>query len=189
MQTWASYFTNHHHIPVERTTAICEDLVQHRMSEATVLKASEPLDTCIAPSTEAVQGMLRDAEVLHVDASGLRVRGKLHWLPVACTERLTSYEVHAKRGHEAMAEAGMLGPFRGTVVHDHWKPYFTSDKCDHALCHAHHLRELRFIDTQYHQAWANDMAALLVEIKAAVAATPAPAMRLSPPELLAFATR
>jgi len=189
VQTWASYFTNHHHIPVERTTEIFADLVHHRMSEATVLKASEDLETCIAPSTEAVKGLLRDAEVLHVDESGLRVRGMLHWLHVACTERLTSYEVHAKRGHEAMEAAGILGTFQGTMVHDHWKPYFTYDACDHALCNAHHLRELRFIDTQYHQAWANDMAALLVEIKAAVAATPAPAMCLSPPELRALTTR
>jgi transposase len=124
-----------------------------------------------------------------VDESGLRVRGTLHWLHVASTERLTSYEVHAKRGHEAMEAAGILGPFRGTVVHDHWKPYFTYDECAHALCNAHHLRELRFIATQYHQAWANDMAALLVEIKAAVAAAPAPAMCLALPELLAFETR
>ena len=57
------------------------------------------------------------------------------------------------------------------------------------MCNAHHLRKLRFIDTQYHQAWASDMAALLVEIKAAVEATPAPAMRLALPELLAFETR
>jgi transposase len=189
VQTWAAYFTNHHHIPVERTTEIFADLVQHQLSEATVLKASEHLETCIAPSTEAVQGLLRAAEVLHVDESGLRVRGTLHWLHVASTERLTSYEVHAKRGHEAMEAMGILGPFRGTVVHDHWKPYFTYDECAHALCNAHHLRELRFIDTQYHQAWANDMAALLVEIKAAVEATPVPAMRLAPPELLAFETR
>jgi transposase len=127
--------------------------------------------------------------VLHVDESGLRVRGKLPWLHVACTERLTSYAVHAKRGHEAMEAAGILGPFRGTVVHDHWKAYCTYDEYTHALCHAHHRRELRFIATQYHQAWASAMAALLVEIKAAVAATPAPAMRLSLPELLAFETR
>jgi len=127
--------------------------------------------------------------VLHVDESGLRVRGTLHWLHVASTERLTSYAVHAKRGHAAMEAAGMLGPFRGTVVHDHWKPYLTYDECAHALCNAHHLRELRCIATQYHQAWANDMAALLVDIKAAVAATPAPAMRLALPELRAFETR
>ena len=189
VHTWAPSCTHDHPIPVERTTEICADLVQHRMSEATVLKASEHLDTCIAPSTEAVKGLWRDAEVLHVDESGLRVRGTLHWLHGACTERLTSYEVHAKRGHEAMEAAGMLGPFRGTAVHDHWQPYLTYDECAHALCTAHHLRALRCIDTQYRQAWANDMAALLVEIKAAVAATPAPAMRLSPPELLAFATR
>jgi transposase len=189
VQTWASYFTNDHHIPVERTTEICADLVQHRMSAATGLKAAEHLDTCLAPSTEAVQGLLRDAAVLHVDESGLRVRGTLHWLHVACTERLTSYEVHAKRGHEAMAEAGILGPFRGTVVHDHGNPYLTYNKCAHALCNAHHLRELRCIDTQYHQAWANDRAALLVEIKAAVEATPAPALCWSPPELLACETR
>ena len=87
---WAAYGTKHHHIPVERTTEICADLVQHRMREATVVQVSEPLDLYSAPSTEAVQGLWRDAEVLHVDASGLRVRGTLPWRHVASTERRTS---------------------------------------------------------------------------------------------------
>ena len=189
VHTWASSLTNQHPIPVERTTEIFEDLVQHRVSEGTVWKASEQLDRCIEPSTEAVKGLLRDAEVLHVDESGLRVTGKLHWLPVASTDRLTSYEVHAKRGHEAMDDAGILGAFTGTAVHDHWKPYFKYDACAHALCNAHHLRELHFIDTQYQQSWAKDMAELLLAIKAAVHATPAPAMSLAPPEREAFAKR
>jgi transposase len=189
VNTWASYFTNQHHVPVERTTEIFADLVHHRVSEATVLKASAQLERCIAPSTEAVKEMLRDAEVMHVDESGLRVRGKLHWLHVASTESLTSYEVHAKRGQEAMEDAGILGEFQGTAVHDHWKPYFKYDECNHALCNAHHLRELRFIEKQYQQPWAKDMAELLLEIKAAVAATPAPAMSLSPCELERFETR
>src|SRR6266852_939604 len=60
--TWASYFTNYHHIPVERTTEIFDDLVQHRVSEATVLKASEELSALIEPSTEAVKELLRDSE-------------------------------------------------------------------------------------------------------------------------------
>jgi transposase len=111
------------------------------------------------------------------------VEGQLHWLHVASTDTLTHDEVHTKRGHEAMDEAGILGEFRGTVVHDHWKPYFTYDECEHALCNAHHLRELQCIDTQYHQPWANAMAALLREINAAVAATPAPALCLAPLEL------
>lgn len=189
VKTWAAYFTNQHHIAVERTTEIFADLVQHRVSEATVLTASAQLEQCIAPATEAVKAMLRAAEVLHVDESGLQVRGKLHWLHVASTARLTSYEVHTKRGHEAMEDAGILGAFTGTAVHDHWKPYFTYDECNHALCNAHHLRELRFIEQQYHQPWAKAMAALLCEIKAAVDATPSPAMSLLPAELERFGTR
>jgi transposase len=189
VKTWASYFTNQHHIAVERTTEIFADLVQHRVSEATVLTASAQLEQCIAPATEAVKAMWREAEVLHVDESGLQVSGKLHWLHVASTARLTSYEVHTKRGYEAMEDAGILGAFTGTAVHDHWKPYFKYDECNHALCNAHHLRELRFIEQQYRQPWAKEMAELLLEIKAAVAATPEPAMRLSPSELTAFAKR
>jgi len=57
VQTWASYFTNHHYIPVERTTEIFADLVQHRVSEATGLKASEALSALIEPSTEAVKAL------------------------------------------------------------------------------------------------------------------------------------
>jgi transposase len=171
VQSWAAYFTNQHHIPVERTTQIFADLVHQPVGEATVLKASEDLSSCIEPSIEAVKELLRDSEVLHVDESGLRVQGKLHWLHVASTDRLTHYDVHAKRGQEAMDEAGILDHFTGTAVHDHWKPYFTYDDCRHALCNAHHLRELQYIDTQYQQPWANDMSELLLEIKAAVEET------------------
>jgi transposase len=40
-KTWSAYFTNAHHIPVERTAEIFADWVHHRVSEATVLKASQ----------------------------------------------------------------------------------------------------------------------------------------------------
>jgi transposase len=88
-----------------------------------------------------------------------------------------------------MDDAGIVGACTGIAVHDHWKPYFHSNDCAHALCNAHHLRELHFITTQYQQSWSTDMAALLLEIKAAVEATPAPAMRLAPAQLAAFARR
>ena len=189
VKAWAAYFPNQHHIPVERTAQILADLVHQPVSEATVLQASEDLSQCIEPSTEAVKKMLRDSEVLHVDESGLRVKGKLHWLHVASTDHLTHYTVHTKRGQEAMKAAGILGEFHGTAVHDHWKPYFTYAACRHALCNAHHLRALHFIDQQYAQAWANDMAELLLEIKAAVEETLVQAASLPPEWLEAFERR
>jgi transposase len=168
VKTWATYFQTQHFVPVERTAQIIEDLTGQRVAEATLLKASQECAAAIAPATAAIKAQLRDAPVAHFDESGLRVAGKLRWLHVASTARLTDYTVHAQRGQAAMDAAGILPGFTGRAVHDHWKSYFTYADSPHALCNAHHLRELKFIHEQYDQAWAETLAKLLVEIKTAV---------------------
>ena len=167
IKTWAAYFVNQHHIPLDRTVQVIGDLSGHRLSEASLLKASEELSECVRPSTEAAEELLMNAEVLNADESGLGVGGKLRWLHVASTDSLTHYSVHEKRGKAATDAAGILSNFKGTAVHDHRKPYFQYADCGHALCNAHHLRELNFIEKQYGQVWAGDMADLLLEIKGA----------------------
>ncbi len=164
IKTWASYFSVQHFIPLARTSQIVEDLIGHRISEASVLNCCNELAEKIAPATEAIKTQLQQAAVVHFDESGLRVKGKLHWLHGASTDRLTHYTVHRKRGKVAMDEADILPHFIGTACHDHWKPYFNYEKSSHALCNAHHLRELTFIEKQYNQPFAPKMAALLLEI-------------------------
>jgi transposase len=68
----------------------------------------------------------------------------------------------------AMDEIGILPFFKGVLCHDHWKPYYHYD-CTHALCNAHHLRELERAWEQDQQQWAREMQALLIDIAAAVA--------------------
>ena len=188
VQTWASYLTHQHFIPLERTTQIFEDLLNHRLCEATVLQAGQALDRGVAPSTEAIKEHLKSSEVVHLDESGLRVVGKLHWLHVTSTDQRTHYEVHGKRGQEAMDAIGILENFSGRAVHDHWTPYFQYD-CDHALCNAHHLRELHYLEKQYQQPWAASMAKLLGRIHKAVEETKDSADQLPASQIEAFEQR
>jgi len=139
VKTLASYFNHEHFVPVARTAQIFKDLYGHAPSEATILKASQQLNQHIQPARDAVKEMLHQEPVLHADETGLRVEGKLHWLHSASTDKLTDYEVHPKRGKEAMDAAGVLEGYQGKLVHDHWKPYFAYEDCEHIACNAHHL--------------------------------------------------
>jgi len=63
--------------------------------------------------------------------------------------------------------------YRGVSMHDGLRSYGTYTQRRHAqrrhaLCTIHHLRELTFVEEEYHQAWATDLKALLLEMKAAV---------------------
>jgi transposase len=142
----------------------------------------------IAPALEAIREQLVASPVLHSDETGLRVEGRLNWLHSAGTERLTFYAVHPKRGWDAMHETGILPRFQGRAVHDAFASYFKFDQCSHALCNAHHLRELKFVEDEYEQAWASEMTDLLLEIKDEVGASP-PELASLPRERLAHYER
>lgn len=66
-----------------------------------------------------------------------------------------------------MEAMGVLPSFKGILCHDHWKPYFKID-CQHALCNAHHLRELERAWEQDKQEWAKDIRDLLLQTNKAV---------------------
>ncbi len=71
-----------------------------------------------------------------------------------------------KRIEEDFQDQVKIPNFKGVLCHDHWKPYFKLD-CHHALCNAHHLRELERAWEQDKQSWARDMRDLLLQISQA----------------------
>ena len=103
---------------------------------------------------ETVRDLVAGAPVKHMDETGFRIGGKTQWLHVASTALLTFYRVCAKRG-------SLLANVVGIVVHDHWKPYYTMEGVLHALCNAHHLRELKALVEIEKEEWARKMQRLL----------------------------
>ncbi|MGB3297168.1 MAG: IS66 family transposase [Phormidesmis sp.] len=161
------YLMNAQLLPSDRTRAVLSEVFGCEVSEATLYNARAQCYEQLAPVEQQIKQSLEAVAVLHCDETGLRVNRKLWWLHVASTAELTYYFVHPKRGREAINEMAVLPNFKGISVHDGWASYFKY-LCTHALCNAHHLRELRFIAERYEQPWAEDMMTLLTTIKARV---------------------
>jgi transposase len=165
----AVYFNQYHHIPLERTCEILDELYDSPFSEGTLVESCEQVAGAVSPVDEqAKEHLIQTKNVVHLDETGGRVEGKLRWMHVSSTETLTHLEMHDKRGRLAHDAIGILPERTGWVMHDGYLSYQQYPHAQHALCNAHHLRELLFIHERYQQPWAEDMLKLLLEIKQAV---------------------
>lgn len=113
-----------------------------------------------------VRKQLALSPLIHADETGINIGGKGNWLHNASNDKFSYFYPHARRGCEALDEMGVLPGFQGILCHDHWKPYYKYGG-SHALCNAHHLRELERAFEQDKQQWAQQMAVLLKEINKA----------------------
>ena len=163
-----AYLCCHQHLPYDRCAQLLADCLGAPVAAGSlatmVAECAGGLDGVLA----TIREQLKAASVVHVDETGARVAGRLHWVHSASTDELTLYTVHAKRGVAAMDAAGVLPGFAGVAVHDGWAPYWRYDAATHALCNAHHLRELDAVAETPGQGWAAGMAELLVDAKRAV---------------------
>lgn len=160
----ASYMNHYQLIPYGRLAEMFGDIFKFPLSEGTLFNIHKTAYENLEGYEAEVKQQLIKSPVAHFDESGLRVLKELHWLHATSTSTLTHYEVHKKRGVEAMEAIGILPHFKGRAIHDHWKPYFQF-KCKHGLCNTHHSRELLYHEEQYSQEWAEKMKGCLFEIK------------------------
>ncbi len=202
----AVYFNQYHFVPLERTSEIFADRYGQPLSEGTIVSASDEYVLCpryargavqprrtgcaqaVAPVLDSIKTELtQTAETVHFDESGARVDGRLQWVHSASTAQLTYYEIHPKRGAEAMDAIDILPKRTGRSMHDDWVSYWKYQQLTHVLCNAHHLRKLLFVAERSEQSWATDMAELLVEIKDAAGRARAAQTNLTPAQLADFA--
>jgi len=167
IKSFLVYLTQYQLLPWDRTKQILSDLCGCAPSEGVLQSALQQCAQTLEPVARKIKEAVIAAETAHFDETGLRTAGSLHWMHVASNRNLTHYERHEKRGQAAMDAIGILPAFLGRAVHDGLASYFAY-ACRHQLCNAHHLRELIFQIEQDQQGWAQDMATLLLDIKAQV---------------------
>jgi transposase/uncharacterized coiled-coil protein SlyX len=159
------YLLVHQHLPVDRAARLLADVLGAPVSTGTLAAVLAEGAARLEEFGQVVREQLAGAAVLHVDETGARVAGRLHWVHSASTKLLSLFTVHPRRGRVAMDAAGVLPGFAGVAVHDGWSPYWRYGQAAHALCGAHLLRELDAIGDEPGQGWAAGMAELLADAK------------------------
>lgn len=153
-----------------RTARAMTDLFGVAMSAGAVAAAHARAGDALADSefVDQVRDALTSASVVHVDESGLRVAGRLHWVHVATTGKYTLVWVNPKRGRAGIDAGQVMGSMTGIAVHDAWAPYDTYTPAGHQLCCAHLLRELTAAAELAPQAvWPGQAADALLRLKTA----------------------
>src|SRR5450432_4871401 len=148
------YLLHYQLLPEKRLAALMADLFGVHLVTATIAGMGRNCAARFQGFAAAVRDHVAAAPVKHMDETGFRIGGKTQWLHIASTIWLTFYRVSPKRG-------SLLENVLGIVVHDHWKPYYTLRGVLHALCNAHHLRELQALVEIEKEDWARRMQRLL----------------------------
>ena len=141
------YLLHYQLLPEKRLAVLMTDLFGVKLVTATIARISNDCAERFHGFVDALRDQVAAAPVKHMDETGFRIGGKTQWLHIASTAWLTFYRTAAKRG-------SLLANVTGIVVHDHWKPYYTMTGVVHALCNAHHLRELKALIEIEKEDWA-----------------------------------
>ena len=158
------YLSQDQLLPYKRIKSLFQELYNQTISAGTVYNAVKENATNLKKVDEKIIGLLIKSHILNCDETGMNVSQNKHWLHVTSNHKATHYGIHKARGFAAMEEIGILGKYGGTMVHDHWRSYFRYPNSDHALCNAHHLRELKYIHEVQRLRWAKEMSDLLLKI-------------------------
>jgi transposase len=144
-------------LPEDRLGQILTDLFGVTISAGTIGHMIARAASRTQDFAAAVCEKIRRAPVKHLDETGFWVGTRPQWLHVAGTagvDGLVHYRVSPQRG-------AVLAGAAHIVMHDHWTSYFQMSGVTHALCNAHHLRELTALVDIEGEAWARRMRRLL----------------------------
>lgn len=163
----ACYLAVFQHLPYDRMRQVFADVFGIAIAEGTLVGIVKEAGGALGHFAQVVGDLLAAAPAVHFDETGARTEGSLHWVHVASTALFTLLVCDKRRGKVGMEALGVIERMNGVAVHDGWASYKSYDVI-HALCNAHHVRELQGVVDNLTQDWADKLIDLLVEMKEAV---------------------
>ena len=126
-----------------------------------MLKYISQLSDSLEEWEEKARKQLLQSTVIHW--TSMRVNDKNYWIHTYSCGDLVLQFLHPSRGGDAIKDIGILEKYGGVLVHDCWSAYFSYTDITHALCVAHLLRELKFVEDSTGSKWATNLKKLLQE--------------------------
>ncbi|AAG18694.1 hypothetical protein encoded by ISH10 [Halobacterium salinarum NRC-1] len=139
-----------HRLPYRKITDRFEQLHGLELSGASAWHATERAARAGRCEYEQIRREIQEAEIVHVDETGIKRDGDQAWIWTFRTDEHTLYAVRESRGSDVPAE--VLGEdFAGTVICDGWTAYpaFSSTL---QRCWAHLLREAEDVASDHEEA-------------------------------------
>lgn len=169
----AANLVSGHHIPVSRATLLLCQLAGIAVSTGWMAGIRGRAAGLVEASgfMECVRELLRSAPAVHADETPVRVAGGTRYLHLACTRYLTCMH-SGSRSADDIDAGGVLPGYDGIIVRDGYAGYAHLTGALHAWCAVHLLRDLKGLSDfePAKQAWAAQMASLLIEARDAAAA-------------------
>ena len=156
------YLNQYQFIPFERLQEISETCFGISISDGVLEKSNQTCYDNLEQTEEKIKQKLIQSPVINNDETGIRCAGKTQWIHSTSTPTLTHYNIHSKRGNEAIDAIGILPHYQGKSIHDRWASY-DNYTCTHGLCNAHLLRDLKYLYEELNCKWALKMKKLLVQ--------------------------
>ncbi len=165
VKAYAVLLNVHFKLPFKKIQLLFGDLFGYSINESTVYSAGQQCYQNLQESEKIIKSKIAGSDVTHVDETGMRVQGKLHWLHTASSSLFTYLFMHEKRGSLALtSDKSILDKVTGWLVHDCWSSYFNFDNIKHAICGAHILRELEGLVESGQSKWARVFKTFLMSV-------------------------
>ena len=164
VRSMAVYLNQYQMLAMERVSETMNDLFNCPISAEVIQQSSELAYQQLEKIVEQdIKTALLQSPVMHNDETGVRCEGKTKWIHTASTPSYTYYAIDNKRGRQAIDRIGILPLFQGTSMHDRLSSYDYYNHCLHVYCHAHLLRDLRFVEEECGRPWAKEMKELTLK--------------------------